>query len=90
MLGLKSSAFIAVLSLWGVIFMIILGALFKNESVGLLEDLPELEREELTWDQRKSKIQELYSAQAVNCWIVGGAYAVVFIASALRLTICLR
>uniref|UniRef100_A0A915CX77 Uncharacterized protein n=1 Tax=Ditylenchus dipsaci TaxID=166011 RepID=A0A915CX77_9BILA len=83
--GPKLTAFTAVLSFSGVLFMVVLGALFKNESIGLLEDLPSLGNVTFTsWEQRRDAISVLYSDNAINCWVAGGMYFVVFAASAVR------
>lgn len=66
----------------------ILGILFKARSVGLLEDLPEVET--VDWDERITQLNDMYDKNALNCWIACGAYGVLFVLTMARLLICLR
>uniref|UniRef100_A0AC35FVL5 Ribonuclease kappa n=1 Tax=Panagrolaimus sp. PS1159 TaxID=55785 RepID=A0AC35FVL5_9BILA len=72
-------------SIWGVIFLSIMGGLFQNESVGLLADLPEEEHKNISWNERVVNIKGLYKDNARNCWIAAGAYVIVLIYSATRM-----
>ncbi|KIH49438.1 hypothetical protein ANCDUO_07117 [Ancylostoma duodenale] len=59
--GLKCMAFLIFMSIWGIIFLSILGGLYYNQSVGLFENLP---KEDLgacsakDWDCRKKHLVE--------------------------------
>uniref|UniRef100_A0AC34FG81 Ribonuclease kappa n=1 Tax=Panagrolaimus sp. ES5 TaxID=591445 RepID=A0AC34FG81_9BILA len=77
-------------SIWGVIFLSIMGGLFQNQSVGLLADLPEEEDKHLEWSDRVTKIEDLYKGNARNCWIAAGAYVIVLIYSAARMVFIAR
>ncbi|KAK6043004.1 hypothetical protein COOONC_19491 [Cooperia oncophora] len=39
--GPKCMAFLIFMSIWGIIFLAILGGLYYNQSVGLFEDIPD-------------------------------------------------
>ncbi|KAI6187169.1 hypothetical protein M3Y98_00213100 [Aphelenchoides besseyi] len=82
--GPKASATCALLSLWGIIFMAILGLLFQNHSVGLFEDLPELEA--LT----TAEINKAYKENAMKCYIACGVYGGILIISAIRFFVAVR
>ncbi|VDM46537.1 unnamed protein product [Toxocara canis] len=89
--GPKCIGFIMGISLWGVIFMLILGGLFYNESVGLLEDLPgeDMNIARSNWTARRENIKQLYHQNALNSWIAGAIHLAIFLAAGLRLC-CLR
>ncbi|KAI6216175.1 hypothetical protein M3Y99_01564800 [Aphelenchoides fujianensis] len=82
--GPKLSATCAVLSVWGIIFMAILGLLFQNRSVGLFEDLPKPER------FTKEIIEKAYSDAALKCYIACGIYGGLFVVSAIRFWTAIR
>ncbi|CAI4223511.1 unnamed protein product [Auanema sp. JU1783] len=66
------------ISLWGTVFLSILGGLYYNQSVGLFEDLPAEDKgavEHQTWPERVKNINKLYSQNAYNAWIAAGVYA---------------
>ncbi|KAK6752792.1 hypothetical protein RB195_003912 [Necator americanus] len=78
--GPKCMAFLIFISLWGIIFLSILGGLYYNQSVGLFENLPGEDKNACSigdWDCRKKHIVDLYHQNAYNCWIAAAGYAVV-------------
>ncbi|CAD5226621.1 unnamed protein product [Bursaphelenchus xylophilus] len=83
--GPKSSGFCAFISLWGVIFMGVLGLAFYNQAVGLLSSLPESENEFKDFDQLKKIVEDKYWENALKCWYICGFYGVTFVLSAIRL-----
>ncbi|KAH7729466.1 Protein C46G7.1 [Aphelenchoides avenae] len=87
-LGKQCTACLLATSVWGVIFLAVLGALYKGRSVGLLEDLPEVE--EVEWDERVKALNDMYDKNAMNCWIACGAYGVIVVLTAVRLFVCLK
>ncbi|KJH48878.1 hypothetical protein DICVIV_05004 [Dictyocaulus viviparus] len=85
-------SFLIFMSIWGIIFLSILGGLYYNESVGLFEDLPKEDMNKCSikdWECRKREIVNLYHQNAYNCWIAAGGYVVVAVLSAFRLS-CIR
>ncbi|KAI6175862.1 hypothetical protein M3Y97_00736000 [Aphelenchoides bicaudatus] len=87
MIGPKCSGTLVFLSIWGIIFMGILGALYKNKSVGLFEDLPGIGDMKV---MDHAKINKLYDDNAMKCWIGCGVYAVVLVASGIRFYMVIR
>uniref|UniRef100_A0A0N5A4A2 Ribonuclease kappa n=1 Tax=Parastrongyloides trichosuri TaxID=131310 RepID=A0A0N5A4A2_PARTI len=90
--GPGCSGFCAAISLWGIIFLAVLGGLFWNESVGLFEDLPELTTND--WGKSSAAIDDLitqnYQQAAKNCWIAMAVSIAVFVLSVLRFMQTLR
>uniref|UniRef100_A0A0N5C0F7 Ribonuclease kappa n=1 Tax=Strongyloides papillosus TaxID=174720 RepID=A0A0N5C0F7_STREA len=84
--GPSCSGFCAAISLWGIIFLAIVGGLFWNQSVGLFEDLPDLSKND--WGKTSDEIDKIiidnYQQAAKNCWIAMGISVAVFILSVLR------
>ena len=60
-----------VLSVWGLLMMLIMGLLFRVESVALLEDLPRATMNETT--------SELYQTTSNSCFVVAGLYGAVLV-----------
>uniref|UniRef100_A0A0N5AVT9 Transmembrane protein n=1 Tax=Syphacia muris TaxID=451379 RepID=A0A0N5AVT9_9BILA len=88
--GPKCVGFVMFISLWGAIFLLIVGGLFFNESVGLLEDVPtEGEEYRSSWSQRSDRIKDLYRQNAYNSWVAAAINVAVFVLSGVRLW-CLR
>ncbi|KAK6752795.1 hypothetical protein RB195_003912 [Necator americanus] len=90
--GPKCMAFLIFISLWGIIFLSILGGLYYNQSVGLFENLPGEDKNACSigdWDCRKKHIVDLYHQNAYNCWIAAAGYAVVALLAGFRLC-CIR
>ncbi|VDM55577.1 unnamed protein product [Angiostrongylus costaricensis] len=59
--GPKCMAFMIFMSIWGTIFLSIVGALYYNESVGLFEDMPKGDPKKChirDWECRKREIIE--------------------------------
>ncbi|CAJ0928801.1 unnamed protein product, partial [Mesorhabditis belari] len=93
MCGPKLCGFVLGLSLWGTVFLGILGGLYYNESIGLLDDLPEESKddiEHMDWSERITKIKDKYHQNAYNAWIACGAYAVLTVVAAGRLIMLTR
>ncbi|WKY03288.1 hypothetical protein Q1695_004771 [Nippostrongylus brasiliensis] len=60
--GPKCMAFMMLMSIWGIIFLSILGGLYYNQSVGLFEDLPDEDKKACNvadWDCRKKEFVNL-------------------------------
>ncbi|TMS39166.1 hypothetical protein L596_005736 [Steinernema carpocapsae] len=95
MCGPKCTCFIFLVSIWGVCFLTIVGGLFYNNSVGLLEDLPGEEansnivQSEAQWEQRSDKIKDLYKQNAYNSWVAAAIHLGVAAVCLVRLT-CIR
>ncbi len=69
----------------------VLGALFWNKSVGLLEDLPEEDEtyKEMKWGpERINHINDLYEKTAYNSWIAAGVNVAIGVGALIRL-LCL-
>ncbi|WKY03286.1 hypothetical protein Q1695_004771 [Nippostrongylus brasiliensis] len=76
--GPKCMAFMMLMSIWGIIFLSILGGLYYNQSVGLFEDLPDEDKKACNvadWDCRKKEFVKLYQQNAYNCWVAAGGNA---------------
>uniref|UniRef100_A0A1I8AEY5 Uncharacterized protein n=1 Tax=Steinernema glaseri TaxID=37863 RepID=A0A1I8AEY5_9BILA len=97
MCGPKFTCFIFLISIWGVCFLTIVGGLFYNNSVGLLEDLPAEKGKRLAyqydsdekWPGRSDNIKKLYKQNAYNAWIAAAAHLVISVFCLFRLG-CLR
>ncbi|KAI1725096.1 ribonuclease kappa [Ditylenchus destructor] len=74
--GPKLSAFCMVMSVWGVIFLGLLGVFFYIQAVTLFPDLHFHEHEDIT---RSETIELKYQEKAVQCWIAAGMYIVTLI-----------
>lgn len=79
--GPKLSACCAVLSLWGIIMLALLGVFFKVRSPALAEDLPIDEDEWARKNHSYGYIVKLYDQNAINCWIATGLYCITFVIS---------
>ncbi|VDO57291.1 unnamed protein product [Haemonchus placei] len=85
-------SFLIFISLWGIIFLGILGGLYYNQSVGLFENMP---KEDLSkclitdWNCRQKELVNIYQQNAYNCWVAAAGYVGVAILAGLRLC-CLR
>jgi len=75
--GPKMSAFCMIMSVWGVIFLGLLGLFFHMNAVTLFPDL------HFTEDEEKSLsvdvIERKYSEKAQQCWIAALLYLVTLI-----------
>uniref|UniRef100_A0AC35TZJ9 DUF4149 domain-containing protein n=1 Tax=Rhabditophanes sp. KR3021 TaxID=114890 RepID=A0AC35TZJ9_9BILA len=81
----------AVLNFWAIIFLAIVGGLFQNQSVGLLEDLPAVgDSRTDSWEVTQKNIEDGYAQNAKNCWIACGISVAVFILTAGRFYMVLR
>uniref|UniRef100_A0A1I7RIS0 Ribonuclease kappa n=2 Tax=Bursaphelenchus xylophilus TaxID=6326 RepID=A0A1I7RIS0_BURXY len=70
--GPKLSAFCMIMSVWGVIFLGLLGLFFHLNAVTLFPDL--------TVEQLNLRdVEDKYSEKAVQCWIAAGMYLVTLI-----------
>ncbi|KAE9551191.1 hypothetical protein FO519_005604 [Halicephalobus sp. NKZ332] len=73
--GPTLSTFCMIISVWGVVFLGLLGLFFSMKAVTLFPDL-HLE-ESSKFDVHE--VEERYVAKATQCWIAAGLYAVTFI-----------
>uniref|UniRef100_A0AC34GYB3 Ribonuclease kappa n=1 Tax=Panagrolaimus sp. ES5 TaxID=591445 RepID=A0AC34GYB3_9BILA len=73
--GPKLSAFIMVMSAWGVIFLGLLGIFFYSQAVTLFPDLHFTEEELFS----PSATEQKYAEKATQCWIAAGLYLVTLI-----------
>uniref|UniRef100_A0A914CP09 Ribonuclease kappa n=1 Tax=Acrobeloides nanus TaxID=290746 RepID=A0A914CP09_9BILA len=75
--GPKLSAFCMIMSIWGVIFLGLLGVFFWVQAVTLFPDL------HFTEDELKpfniNTVEDKYSEKATQCWIAAGLYFVTLI-----------
>ncbi|CAL2039748.1 hypothetical protein CAEBREN_12074 [Caenorhabditis brenneri] len=76
LMGPKMSAFCMVMSVWGVIFLGLLGVFFYIQAVTLFPDL----HFEGEGKVPSSVIDAKYNEKATQCWIAAGLYAVTLIA----------
>ncbi|CAJ0560207.1 unnamed protein product, partial [Mesorhabditis spiculigera] len=94
MIGWKCSGCIFGTSLWGVIFLAVLGGLYYNESIGLLEDIPEEEKEAIIHNdwrtQRVPDIKDKFRQNAYNAWIAAGAYGGLMVVSGIWMVISFK
>ncbi|MFH4976955.1 hypothetical protein AB6A40_003664 [Gnathostoma spinigerum] len=80
--GPKLSAFCMVMSVWGVIFLGMLGVFFYVQAVSLFPDLPlEPEKNEDGSPRPLSTtlIEDKYAEKATQCWVAAGMYLVTLI-----------
>ncbi|CAI5448797.1 unnamed protein product [Caenorhabditis angaria] len=77
LLGPKMSAFCMVMSVWGVIFLGILGVFFYIQAVTLFPDLHFSESHEHI--PSAAEIEDKYHEKANQCWIAAGLYLVTLI-----------
>ncbi|CAJ0603290.1 unnamed protein product [Cylicocyclus nassatus] len=92
--GPKCMAFLIFMSIWGIIFLSILGGLYYNQSVGLFENLPDEDLKacngnKMDWECRKKHLVDLYNQNAYNCWAAALGYVALALVAGLRLC-CLR
>ncbi|KAH7729367.1 Protein F49C12.12 [Aphelenchoides avenae] len=64
-----------VMSVWGIVFLGLLGVFFYINAVTLFPDLHFTENETLT----KQTVEDKYQEKAVQCWIAAGMYVVTLI-----------
>ncbi|VDD89830.1 unnamed protein product [Enterobius vermicularis] len=83
--GPKCSGFLLFISLWGTLFLLVVGGLFYNESVGLLEDIPKETNKSAPWDVRINDIKDLYHQNAYNSWVAAAINFAIFVLSSIRL-----
>ncbi|CAB3406728.1 unnamed protein product [Caenorhabditis bovis] len=76
LLGPKMSAFCMIMSVWGVIFLGLLGVFFYINAVTLF---PDLHFDESNPQVTTVEIEAKYSEKATQCWIAAGLYAVTLI-----------
>ncbi|CAJ0604263.1 unnamed protein product [Cylicocyclus nassatus] len=77
LMGPKASAFCMIMSVWGIIFLGLLGVFFYIQAVTLFPDL-HLE-EEGKEAPTVEDIETRYSEKAMQCWIAAGMYGVTLI-----------
>ncbi|CAI4224460.1 unnamed protein product [Auanema sp. JU1783] len=73
-LGPTTSAFCMIMSVWGVVFLGLLGVFFYTQAVTLFPDLHFTEENPST-----GVIEAKYSEKATQCWIAAGMYGVTLI-----------
>ncbi|PAV67469.1 hypothetical protein WR25_19502 [Diploscapter pachys] len=92
LLGPKASAFCMVMSIWGVIFLGLLGVFFHIQAVTLFPDLGfgegeggkegghSVEEAEggQAWPSNEL-VESRYSDKAIQCWIAAGMYGVTLV-----------
>uniref|UniRef100_A0A0N5ADD0 Ribonuclease kappa n=1 Tax=Syphacia muris TaxID=451379 RepID=A0A0N5ADD0_9BILA len=79
--GPKLSAFCMVMSVWGVVFLGLLGVFFYVQSVTLFPDLHFPEEESAGAKPLSvAMIESKYSEKATQCWVAAGMYLVTLIA----------
>ncbi|CAD5219116.1 unnamed protein product [Bursaphelenchus okinawaensis] len=83
--GPKTSGFCAFISLWGVVFMGVLGVAFWSQAVGLMESLPQSDKTFTTFEELKQDVEDKYWENALKCWYVSGFYGVTLVLSVVRL-----
>ncbi|KAE9553520.1 hypothetical protein FO519_003269 [Halicephalobus sp. NKZ332] len=88
--GPMFTGFLLMISIWGVLFLGVLGFLYNNYSVGLIEDLPEEEKGVADWSERFNNIKKLYEDNAKNCWYACGGYVILLLYSGLRMFMIVR
>ncbi|KRX13477.1 Zinc metalloproteinase nas-4 [Trichinella nelsoni] len=74
--GPKTSMCCMVFSVWGIIFLGILGIMFYTQSPLLFEDI---HYEKKASEFSISEISDRYQSTAYNCWIAAGGYVVTMI-----------
>ncbi|KAI3411955.1 hypothetical protein GPALN_002011 [Globodera pallida] len=74
--GPKLSAFCMIMSVWGIVFLGLLGVFFYMHAVNLFPDLHFEEGAKL----EVQAVEEKYEEKAKQCWIAAGMYVVTLIA----------
>uniref|UniRef100_A0A914Q1S7 Ribonuclease kappa n=2 Tax=Panagrolaimus TaxID=55784 RepID=A0A914Q1S7_9BILA len=69
------STFCMIISVWGVVFLALLGLFFNLQAVTLFPDLHFEEHEEY----RTELVEEKYSLKAQQCWMAAGLYLATFV-----------
>lgn len=75
--GPKLSAFCMIISVWGVIFLGLLGVFFYLQAVTLFPDLHFEEEDNIFTNP--NLVSEKYEEKARQCWIAAGMYIVTLI-----------
>ncbi|KAL3077561.1 hypothetical protein niasHS_012267 [Heterodera schachtii] len=70
------SAFCMIISMWGIVFLGLLGVFFYMHAVTLFPDLHLEEEAKL----ERQVVEEKYEEKAKQCWIAAGMYVVTLIA----------
>ncbi|VDK62896.1 unnamed protein product [Onchocerca ochengi] len=80
--GPKLSAFCMIMSVWGVVFLGLLGVFFYVQAVNLFPDL-HFEQEEpvdgAVLPLTTAVIEDKYAEKATQCWVAAGMYLVTLI-----------
>ena len=74
--GPMLSTFCMIISVWGIVFLGLLGLFFSMKAVTLFPDL----HFEEDWKFDAAEVDEKYANKATQCWVAAGLYAVTFIA----------
>jgi ribonuclease kappa len=80
----------AVISLWGIIMLVLLGVFFHVRAPALVEDIS---IDEAEWEKRGYEykyIEELYAQNAINCWIAAAMYCLTFTFSVVMFKVNMR
>jgi len=78
--GPKLSMCCTIISVWGIVQLLLMGAFYYAHSVALTEDLPEPEFEgnltaaDASPEQHYTAITKAYAQNAYNCWVAVGMY----------------
>jgi len=90
--GPKCSMCCAVVSLWGIIMLVLLGIFFQVRAPGLVADLPidAVKWANMTTPYDYQYIKDLYSQNAINCWIAAVLYCITFIISVVMFKVNLK
>ncbi|XP_044252533.1 ribonuclease kappa-B-like [Tribolium madens] len=75
--GTKLSLCCAVLSVWGIVQLGLMGVFFYIHSLAFVEDLPVGFGEKDTIEGFYDKVDTAYTQVAYNVWIAAGLYAIV-------------
>ncbi|KAL7071828.1 hypothetical protein ACQ4LE_008886 [Meloidogyne hapla] len=77
--GPKLSAFCMIMSVWGAIFLGLLGVFFSLHAVTLFPDLHFDKEQESAIFNEPDIVAEKYDEKARQCWVAAGMYVVTLI-----------
>lgn len=72
--GPKLSLCGLIVSAWGIVQLVLMGAFYYVQSVGLAEDLEVMEKDYQSPDEFYSEADKAYTQTAYNCWIAACLY----------------
>uniref|UniRef100_A0A5K3EV62 Ribonuclease kappa n=1 Tax=Mesocestoides corti TaxID=53468 RepID=A0A5K3EV62_MESCO len=82
LIGMKCSACLLILGVWGVIMLVLMGILTRVNAVAFVEDVP-IDMAE--WEKvhfESSYVDEKYAMVSTNCFTAAGLYLIVLIFAA--------